>query len=113
MPKSCNQALTALGALGLALAMNAPAAEAGSSRGRQSMEQCVQRVLSGLARQRAPETSVGPAVIQQCDGPLRATLTEAIRTGEAGGCTVESCIAMARERAAAEAAGAYRQFTTR
>src|SRR5215210_3708335 len=61
------------------------------------------------ARARAPESQVGPTVLSECDGALRATLAEAIRTGEAGICTVDSCIGLARGRAAEEATEAYRQ----
>src|SRR3954468_3807086 len=44
--------------------------------GRQSMEQCVDRVLARLARARADEAQVGLTVVSQCDGPLRAALAE-------------------------------------
>ena len=88
-------------------------AEARSRAARSSMERCVQQVLTGLARARAPETQVGRAVISRCDGPLRANLAATIRSGEAAMCTVESCIQMARERAAEEATAAYRQYGRR
>jgi len=84
-----------------------------AATGRQSMAQCVSRVLTQLARRRAPETEVGSAVLSRCDRPLRASLAESIRTGEAPNCTVESCIDVARSRAAAEAIGAYRQKARR
>ena len=110
-------ALAIVGAGALALMVPAGSAEAQSGRGgaggRQGMEQCVQRVLTGLYNQKAPETQVGPTIVSQCDAPLRATLAEAIRTGEAGSCTIESCIAIARERAAGEATAAYRQQMAR
>jgi hypothetical protein len=77
--------------------------------GRSSMEGCVARVLTRLARARAPERQVGPAVVASCDRPLRASLAAAIRSGEAAMCTVESCISMARQRAAEEATASYRQ----
>ena len=64
-----------------------PAAQAAG--GRQAMQQCVTRVLSGLARQQAPETQVGSAVLSRCDGPLRTALADAIQSGEAASCTVE------------------------
>ena len=80
-----------------------------AASGRQSMQQCVGRVLSNLARRRAPESQVGSAVLSRCDRPLRASLAEAIRTGQAPNCTVETCIDQARARAAAEAIAAYRQ----
>ena len=72
------------------------------------MEQCVNGVLSHLARARAPESQVGPTVLSDCNGPLRMTLAEAVRSGEAAICTVESCIGMARSRAAEEATEIYR-----
>jgi hypothetical protein len=80
---------------------------------RSSMEQCVDRVLTRLARARAPERRVGPAVVSSCDRPLRASLAAAIRSGEAAMCTVESCIAAARQRAAEEATMAYRRRARR
>ena len=76
--------------------------------GRQPMEQCVQRVLTKLYKARAPETQVGPAIVSECDAQLRSTLAAAIRSGEAGGCTIESCLSMAQGRAAEEATAAYR-----
>jgi hypothetical protein len=86
----------------------------GSTRGSGSMEQCVQRVLTSLARSNASEKQVGPEVLARCDGPLRARLAEAIRTGEASMCTsVESCLPTARERASFEATAAYRQLRGR
>ena len=92
---------------GLAAVITPPAAQAAG--GRQAMQHCATRVLSGLARQRASEDQVGSAVLTRCDRPLRAALAEAIRSGEAPNCTVESCLDMARSRAAAEAIQAYRQ----
>ena len=73
------------------------------------MDACVSRVLTRLARSRAPESRVGPAVIGSCDRPLRANLAAAIRSGEAAMCTVESCMGLARQRAAEEATAAYRR----
>ena len=85
-------------------------APAQAQRGaRSSMESCVARVLTRLARTRAPERRVGPAVVASCDRPLRANLAAAIRSGEAAMCTVESCIGIARQRAAEEATASYRQ----
>jgi hypothetical protein len=77
------------------------------------MESCVERVLTRLARARAPETRVGPAVVSSCDRPLRASLAAAIRSGEAAMCTVESCIGVARQRAADEAVASYRRRARR
>jgi len=75
------------------------------------MEQCVDRVLARLVRAKVPESQVSPAVLSACDGPLRVTLGEAIQSGEAPFCTVESCLDldMARSRAAQEATQEYRQ----
>ena len=75
---------------------------------RTSMERCVDGVLSRLARAKAAEGQVGTAVISQCDKPLRAALASAIQTGEAPMCSVESCIAVSRQRAAEDATSAYR-----
>ena len=76
------------------------------------MEKCVGRVLATMARAKA-QVQVGSAVTTQCDSPLRATLAEAIKKGEAGGCTVDACLDLARTRASAEAIAAYRQMTSR
>ena len=106
----------------LAVSLAAPLASASTasmpaaaqhSSARQAMEQCVAAVLSRLARAGAAESQVGTAVLSQCDKQLRATLAEAIRTGEAGLCTVETCIDLARSRAAEEALQLYRQHIRR
>ena len=91
---------------------SAPRAAQAAS-GRQAMQQCVARVLSQLARRGASESQIASAVVSRCDRPLRVSLAQAIRTGEAPNCTVESCIDMARSRAVAEAIGAYRQRARR
>lgn len=78
------------------------------------MERCVDRVLGGLARNQAPESQAGPAVLAQCDAPLRAAVSDAIRSGEAFICSnVESCLPMARERTSYEARDRYRQLQQR
>lgn len=78
------------------------------------MEQCVDRVLTRLARAKAPEREVGRAVISGCDGPLRSTLAEAIKSGEARMCaSLESCIDIARKRAAQEATESYQERVRR
>jgi ABC-type transporter MlaC component len=100
--------VTSVAMLVAVAAASTPSA-AQAAGGRQAMQQCVTRVLSGLARQQAPDTQVGSAVLSRCDGPLRTALADAIQTGEAANCTVESCLDMARSRAAAEAIQAYRQ----
>jgi hypothetical protein len=51
--------------------------------------------------------------VSQCDAPLRAALVSAIQSGEAFICTVESCMGMARQRAAEEAKTAYRERLAR
>lgn len=92
-----------------ALAATPAAAQGAAGGARDSMEQCVTRVLTGLLRAKTPANQAGRAVVQQCDRQLRATLQAAITSGEAGACTVESCLAIARERAAEEATQAYSQ----
>ena len=106
-----NLRIAALAAPFALLAVASGPADAGS--GRQSMEQCVQRVLTKLYRAKAPENQVGPSIVQECDAQLRATLAAAIRSGEAGGCTIESCLSMAQGRAAEEATAAYRAQVSR
>ena len=98
-------------AAGLATLDTAPAQAQAS--GRRTMEQCVNRVIANLAKSKAPEAQVGAMVVSQCDKPLRATLAEAIKSGEAGGCTVESCLSMAQTRASDEATELYRQRAAR
>lgn len=112
MPKLLSKFLIAPVVTGLVLGAAAltPAASQGAAGGaRDSMEQCVNRVLTGLLRAKTPAAQAGKAVVQQCDKQLRATLQAAIQSGEAGACTVESCLAIARERAAEEATQAYSQ----
>jgi hypothetical protein len=78
--------------------------------GRELMEQCVDHVLSQLARARAAETQVGPAVLSECDRALQAVLSDAIESGEAPPfCKVGFCITLARSRAAQEATEEYRR----
>jgi len=78
--------------------------------GRQLMEQCVDNVLSRLARARAAEAQVGPAVLSECDGALQVVLADAVESGEAPAfCKVAFCISLARSRAAQEATEAYRR----
>jgi hypothetical protein len=89
------------------------AASAQTAGTRQSMERCVDTVLARMTRAKAPEAQVGQLVVSQCDAPLRAVLASAIETGDAFVCTVESCIAMARQRAAEEAKSAYRERLAR
>lgn len=111
MRKSFAGALIVTGAVWLAFA---PASKAQANySSRQTMEQCVSRVLATMAKSKAPETQVGSAVTTKCDSPLRATLADAIKKGEAGGCTVEGCLDLARTRASAEAIAAYRQIIAR
>src|SRR3954464_4678489 len=110
MPRSTCRAATPLRSAALiALPTATLPSPAHAAPGRQSMEQCVNRVLSRLARARADEAQVGPTVLFQCDGPLRAALVEAIQSGEAPLCTVERCMGMARSRARDEATRRDRQ----
>ena len=62
-----------LPALLACLAVTTPTA-AQAAGGRQAMQHCATRLLSGLARQRASEDQIGSAVLTRCDGPLRAAL---------------------------------------
>jgi hypothetical protein len=111
MRRSFAGALIATGAVWFAFA---PASNAQANySSRQTMEQCVSRVLAIMAKSKAPETQVGSAVTTKCDSPLRATLADAIKRGEAAGCTVEGCLDLARTRASAEAIAAYRQIIAR
>jgi hypothetical protein len=99
--------------LGSAL-MLGPAAHAQGGPARASMEQCVERVLAGLAKAKAPESEVRRAVLTGCDGPLRATLAEAIKTGEARMCaSFEACIDIARKQTVDEARDEYRKRVAR
>jgi len=77
------------------------------------MERCADTVLSRMARAKASEVQVGQAVLSHCDGPLRAALASAIEAGDAAICSVESCIGMARDRAAEEPKLAYRDRTAK
>ena len=86
-----------------------PVVQAQGGPARASMERCVERVLSGLAKAKAPESEVRHAVLSGCDGPLRATLAEAIKSGEARMCaSFDACIDLARKQTADEAKEAYR-----
>src|SRR3954447_17382700 len=110
MPRStCRAATLLLSAALIALTTSTLPSPAHAAPGRRSMEQCVDRVLARLTRARADEAQVGLTVVSQCDGPLRAALAEAIQSGEAPLCTVESCMGMARSRASDEATAEYRQ----
>ena len=108
------KALATFGLASLAVVAAAGALVAAQpGRARQSMEQCVDRVLTQLSRSGVPENQVGSLVVTHCDKQLRATLAEAVNSGEAGFCTVESCLGLARGRAAAEATETYRQHAVR
>jgi hypothetical protein len=105
-------ALLCFGLAGAVMLSPAAHAQGGSARG--SMERCVDRTLDGLAKAKTPDAAVGRAVIAECDGPLRATLIEAMKTGEARMCaSVEACIDIARKETAARAKEAYRARLTR
>ena len=78
--------------------------------GRLLMERCVDSVLSRLARAKAAEARVGPAILSECEGALQVALADAIESGEAPAvCKVGVCLSMARSRAAQEATEAYRR----
>jgi hypothetical protein len=102
--------IAALAVAAPSLPAAAQGAQGAGGPARQDMQRCVGGVLSQLARSQTAETLVGPTVVSRCDRQLRATLQEAIQTGQAGSCTVDSCLAMARQRASDEAVMAYRNF---
>jgi hypothetical protein len=77
------------------------------SRAKGAMVQCVSRVLSRAARSNTPSDQVGQVVVSECDRQLQNTLAEAIANGEAAFCSIESCIDIARQRAAEEARTYY------
>ena len=108
MNKVQSRALFAVAAA-LSIALVTPSASAQTAEARGQMERCVDRVLARMARAKTPEAQVGRAVVSECDAPLKAALASAIKTGEAAICSVESCIGMARDRAAQEARLAYRE----
>ena len=96
-------------AAGVAAFAAAPSA-AQAAEGRHAMEQCVDRVLSRLTRSKAGDAQVGPAVLSECDQPLRLVLADAIESGEAPGfCKVAFCLDIARSRAAQEATAEFRR----
>jgi urease accessory protein UreF len=76
---------------------------------RDAMEQCVENLMVRLGRLKAPESQVGQEVVSRCDRELHETLAEAIRSGEAPFCSVETCLELARMRAAKEAREEYRE----
>ena len=105
--------ISALAAAVLAAAI-LPAAAQGAAQGSgpagQELRRCVSGALSQLARSQTPETQVGRTVTSQCDRQIRATLEESIKLGQAGNCTVDGCLALARQRTSDEATAAYRSF---
>ena len=106
--KSTVLTLAAAAALTALLAVLPTAVQA--QGGRKKMEQCVDHVLSRLARARAAEAQVGPAVVSECDGALQAVLANAIESGEAPAfCKIAFCLTLARSRAAQEATEEYRR----
>ena len=105
-------AVSVMASIALAATASVPAS-AQTASARQAMERCTAAVRKRLARRRVPESRVGLAVVSQCDRQLRATLAASIRSGEAGGCTVDACIDMARAQAAERARRAYLQYVRR
>ncbi len=85
------------------------AASSPSAAARQTLERCVSGQLARLARTKAPEAQVGPAVVQQCDPHLQGLLTVMIQSGEAPCPSVNMCLPMARDRMAQEAYSSYAQ----
>lgn len=109
LPLSVAAALALAAASLPATAQSGPTGRGPGGPASQDMQRCVGGVLSQLGRSQAPETQVGPTIVKQCDRQLRATLQEAIAAGQAGNCTVDSCLALARQRSTEEATAAYRQ----
>jgi hypothetical protein len=97
--------------LGLTLLSGSALAQTPDTR--LKMERCVDGVLARMIRAKAPESQVAGAVLSHCDAPLRETLASAIRTGSAFMCSVESCIGLARNRAAEKAIASYRERQAR
>ena len=93
-----------------AMVITTSSAQAQGGGARSLMERCVDRVLTQLARDKAPEWEVGRAVLGKCESALQATLVEAMNSGEARGmcASVEACMQIARKRTADEAKEAYR-----
>ena len=110
LPKVLAASVTA--SLALAATASAPMA-APEASARRALDRCVSTVLKQLARRRVAESRIGLAVASRCDRQLRATLADSIRSGEAAGCTVDSCIDMARAQAAERARQIYRQHIRR
>src|SRR5215216_6735546 len=77
MPKLMNMAVLA-SVTALTLIVSSDGTFAQTAGARQSMERCVERVLSQAARTKTPDAQVGQAVVSKCDGPLRAALQSAI-----------------------------------
>jgi hypothetical protein len=100
--------MTTLALVGVSVPAVAQRAQRGGPA-RAEMERCLDRALSELARADAPQERAGPTVLSRCDRQLRATLQESIRNGEAGNCTVDSCLALVRSRTARDVTAAYRQ----
>ena len=97
--------------LGLSFALTfSPVAYAQGGSARASMERCVDRVLDRLAKAKTPEAAgIGRAVVTECNAQLRATLVEAMKTGEARMCaSAEACLDIARKETADRAREAYR-----
>src|SRR3954468_3575631 len=110
MPRStCRAVISLLSAVLIALTTATLPSPAHAAPGRQSMEQCVDRVLSRLARARADEAQVGPTLLFPCDGPSAAPGGGAIGRGRPPLATAESCRAMAGSGASDEATAEYRQ----
>ena len=110
--KDMNYALFCFAVSSMLLSSLVAHAQGGSARA--SMERCVDSVLTRLAKAGTPEAAVGRTVVAECDGPLRYTLAEAIRTGEARMCaSLEACLDIAQKETADRAREAYRRRVAR
>ena len=109
MSRTAVKVLTLYIAVPLAFCAGIFVAEGREAPQRDAMEQCVEKLMVRLGRSKTPESQVGQEVVSRCDRELRETLADAIRSGEAPFCSVESCLELARMRAAQEARDEYRE----
>lgn len=95
--------------LALALGLLAGAPAQAQNVARDALAQCVERVFTSLSSKKATDIEVGRALRSQCDNEVKATLAEAIKSGEASSCTIEKCMQVARDEVARQAKELYRK----
>lgn len=99
-------------AVGLALSCGLIAvspAQAQQNAARDALAQCVERVFTGFSSKKATDIEIARALRSQCDNEVKATLADAIKTGEASSCTMEKCMQVARDEVARQAKELYRK----